>query len=436
MKICKNCKKTIEDDALVCPYCGCVVKKADRKKDRSSNALSTKGVLVESGQVEKKKPKKKRKTWLWVLGWIFAFPVPLTILLLRSQKVNKIVKIIVLVIAWLFYLLFASAFMASEPESSTTTPSRSIEPQEDIPGSVEEDEKENIKDLTFTDNNDVTIKAGESISQGYLKVNVKSKDEFTPEDVAFVSDDSDVAQVSLTRVEDTTNLYFDIIAVSGGETNIYAQSRDGSVKSQPLHVIVKEPIKVESIELQGYKSDLLIGEKTIAQAIISPENAEDRTITWTSSDGQVAQVDENGNITAVGDGQAMITATSSNGVESSFEVNVDGTKRLMNLNIKRDRQDNLNIGDEWSYVILVNGDRPSNTMGVSLGDTITFYAEFTESDDNPDVGSAEASYTVTQEALDQGFWVSTDLYVTENGGRYTGQSAHFVVTYTFSPVEY
>ena len=282
----------------------------------------------------------------------------------------------------------------------------------------------------------MTIKAGESISQGYLKVNVKSKDEFTPEDVAFVSDDSDVAQVSLTRVEDTTNLYFDIIAVSGGETNIYAQSRDGSVKSQPLHVIVKEPIKVESIELQGYKSDLLIGEKTIAQAIISPENAEDRTITWTSSDGQVAQVDENGNITAVGDGQAMITATSSNGVESSFEVNVDGTKRLMNLNIKRDRQDNLNIGDEWSYVILVNGDRPSNTMGVSLGDTITFYAEFTESDDNPDVGSAEASYTVTQEALDQGFWVSTDLYVTENGGRYTGQSAHFVVTYTFSPVEY
>ena len=258
MKICKNCKKTIEDEALVCPYCGCVVKKVNRKKDRSSNALSTKGVLAESGQVEKKKPKKKRKTWLWVLGWIFVFPVPLTILLLRSQKVNKIVKIIVLVIAWLFYLLFASAFMASEPDSSTTTPSRSIEPQEDIPGSVEEDEKENIKDLTFTDNNDVTIKAGESISQGYLKVNVKSKDEFTPEDVAFVSDDSDVVQVSLTRVEDTTNLYFDIIAVSGGETNVYAQSKDGSVKSKPLHVIVQEPIKVESIELQGYKSDLLI----------------------------------------------------------------------------------------------------------------------------------------------------------------------------------
>lgn len=438
MKICKNCKKTIEDDALVCPYCGCVVKKTSGKKDRSGGGLVAKGALPESGQVEKKKPKKKRKTWLWVLGWIFVFPVPLTILLLRSQKVNKIIKIIVLAIAWLFYLFFASAFMASDPDSSTTAPIRSIAPEEDmsISESVKEDEKANIKDLTFTDNNDVTIKAGESISKGYLKVNVKSKDEFTPDDVAFVSDDSDVVQVSLTRVEDTTNLYFDIIAVSGGETNIYAQSKDGSIKSQPLHVIVQEPIKVESIELQGYKSDLLFGEKTVAEAIILPENAEDRTITWTSSDGQVAQVDDNGNITAVGDGQATITATSSNGIESSFEVNVDGTKRLMNLDIKRVRQDDLNIGNEWSYVILVNGESPSNTMGVSLGDTITFYAEFTESDDDPDVGSAEASYTVTQEALDQGFWVSTDLYVTENGGRYRGQSAHFVVTYTFSPVEY
>ena len=435
MKICKNCKKTIEDDALVCPYCGCVVKKVDRKKDRNRDMLGTGKNVDESELVSKKKPKKKKKTWLWILGWIFAFPLPLTILLLRSRKINKIIKIIILAIAWLFYLLVASAFMASEPDSSTTTRSQSIEPEEDISESAEEEE-ENIKELTFTNNDDVTIKVGESISQGYLKVKVKSKNEFKPEDVLFVSDDPEMVQVSLTKIEDTTNLYFDIIAASGGETNIYAQSKDGSVKSQLLHVIVQEPIKVESIELKGYKSDLLIGEKTTAEANILPDNAEDKTVVWTSSDGQVAQVDENGNITAVGDGQATITAASSNGVASSFEVNVDGTKRLMSLNIKHPRQDDLNIGNEWSYLILVNGERPSNTMGVSLGDTITFYAEFTEDDDDPDVGSAEASYTVTQEALDQGFWVSTDLYVTENGGRYTGQSAHFVVTYTFSPVEY
>lgn len=28
---------------------------------------------------------KKRKTWLWVLGWICIFPLPLTILMLRKK---------------------------------------------------------------------------------------------------------------------------------------------------------------------------------------------------------------------------------------------------------------------------------------------------------------------------------------------------------------
>ena len=51
------------------------------------------------------KPPKKRKTWLWVLGWIFIFPVPLTILMLRNQKLSKPVKIGIIVAAWIVYLI-------------------------------------------------------------------------------------------------------------------------------------------------------------------------------------------------------------------------------------------------------------------------------------------------------------------------------------------
>ncbi len=49
-------------------------------------------------------PKKKRKTWLWVLGWIFIFPVPLTVLIWRSQKMSTIVKIVLTAVAWLVYM--------------------------------------------------------------------------------------------------------------------------------------------------------------------------------------------------------------------------------------------------------------------------------------------------------------------------------------------
>ena len=55
------------------------------------------------------KPPKKRRTWLWVLGWIFIFPVPLTILMLKNQKLSKPVKIGIIVAAWIVYLIIGLA---------------------------------------------------------------------------------------------------------------------------------------------------------------------------------------------------------------------------------------------------------------------------------------------------------------------------------------
>ena len=48
--------------------------------------------------------KKPRKTWLWVLGWIFIFPVPLTVLMLRKKDMNSILRAAIIVIGWVIYL--------------------------------------------------------------------------------------------------------------------------------------------------------------------------------------------------------------------------------------------------------------------------------------------------------------------------------------------
>ena len=51
-------------------------------------------------------PKKERNTLLWVLGWIFIFPLPLTILTMRKKSgcFGFLFKIFLLIIVWLFYL--------------------------------------------------------------------------------------------------------------------------------------------------------------------------------------------------------------------------------------------------------------------------------------------------------------------------------------------
>lgn len=49
--------------------------------------------------------KKKRHLLLWILGWIFIFPLPLTILLTRKQSgcLGRLLKLAVILFAWLCY---------------------------------------------------------------------------------------------------------------------------------------------------------------------------------------------------------------------------------------------------------------------------------------------------------------------------------------------
>ena len=74
--------------------------------------------------------------------------------------------------------------------------------------------------------------------------------------------------------------------------------------------IKTEPPKVTSITLDKTNIDLVKGGTDIITATVLPEEATDKTITWTSSNEAVVTVDDSGNITAVGEGVAIITVTS------------------------------------------------------------------------------------------------------------------------------
>lgn len=100
MKICRNCHKQIGDDALVCPYCGCVV-----KNDRNNGSYQPQQPVNRISTHNSYTPTNKRKTWLWVIGWIFIFPLPLTILLLRKRNMVPAVKYGILAVAWIAYFI-------------------------------------------------------------------------------------------------------------------------------------------------------------------------------------------------------------------------------------------------------------------------------------------------------------------------------------------
>ena len=81
------------------------------------------------------------------------------------------------------------------------------------------------------------------------------------------------------------------------------------------------PILAEGITLNNTSLSIIIGESATLSAAVSPDNATDKTIIWTSSDANVATV-TNGKVSAVGAGSAVIIATTANGKTATCTVTV------------------------------------------------------------------------------------------------------------------
>jgi len=81
---------------------------------------------------------------------------------------------------------------------------------------------------------------------------------------------------------------------------------------------------VSSIALNKTKTTLKVRTQEKLTAIVLPEYATDKTVTWTSSDPTVATVDESGLVSAVAVGAVIITATTTDGtnLEASCEVTI------------------------------------------------------------------------------------------------------------------
>ena len=91
-------------------------------------------------------------------------------------------------------------------------------------------------------------------------------------------------------------------------------------KEQGYKFIVEvEPL---SVILNKTAISLGKGETTKLTATVAPSNATNKSVKWRTSDSKVLTVDKNGNVKAVGNGTAWITAKTSNGKEKSCKITV------------------------------------------------------------------------------------------------------------------
>ena len=140
-----------------------------------------------------------------------------------------------------------------------------------------------------------------------LKATVKP-DNATDKTVTWTSSNTGVATVSNNGL---------VKAVAAGTTTITASSGG---KSATCKITVQVP--VSSVTLDKTEVEIFINSTFELKATVLPEDASDKTITWTSSNTSIATVTQEGVVNTFAPGTATITASAVGGKSATCKVTV------------------------------------------------------------------------------------------------------------------
>ncbi len=138
-----------------------------------------------------------------------------------------------------------------------------------------------------------------------------------------------------------------------------------------------EFVEVKEITLDITEMTLTEGEYYTLTATITPSNASNQTMEWSTSDDGVATVDS-GNVVAVAEGKATISVTTKNGKTASCAVTVEAMKEVK-YTVTFYANGGAFEGGSDTYEMQVNhGDRLSGDLTVTRGDKYVFTNWYTD----------------------------------------------------------
>ena len=199
--------------------------------------------------------------------------------------------------------------------------------------------------------------------------------------------------------------------------------------SEGLHDEVSVSVKEEKIRSVTIKNaqDIEPGQSIRLEAEVTPEKGTNKTIVWASSDPSTISVDQNGIVTGYKVGSATITATSVNGIEGKAVISSLGGEVTFAVYPSYSVIKNNSIG--WDFVlgtITIDGNKVdyggyfTTRVGKNINCSFTVIEEDADGDDT---GYFKQSVVVPDVAYGSGFNINDTITISENGGRFAGNTA-------------
>ncbi len=160
--------------------------------------------------------------------------------------------------------------------------------------------------------------AVESVSLDEISLELIVGDEFTLTETVLPADAEDKTVSWSSNNEAVATVEDGVVsAVGTGTATITVTTTDGEKTDECVVNVGLAPIAVTDVMLGDTLLTLGIGDAITLTATVLPENADDKSVTWSSSDEAVVTV-EAGVVTAVEEGRAIITVTTVDGGKTAI----------------------------------------------------------------------------------------------------------------------
>ena len=280
-----------------------------------------------------------------------------------------------------------------------------------------EDEDEPTDDETTGDDTEKISVESVSLSESEITLVIGETKSITatvlPENATNKALRWSISGADVATVEDGL-----VTAVGVGRTILIVSSNDGGKYKTCVINVTDGSVPIQSISLNESTINMEIGESETLEATVLPENATDKSVTWTSEDPTIATV-EDGVVTAVAEGHTTIIATGSDGITwagcSVYVTDPNPSVKSVSLN---ESTLEIDLGENSTLTATVmpyNAVDKSVTWESSDTDVATVANGVITA-----VGVGETTITVT--TVDGGFTATCIVTVVDNSIHVTGVS--------------
>lgn len=271
--------------AGTCPKCGSSKIKYMRESENERGYHKTTAMCQSCGHTwttasdianEKKKKGACGTCSLWVLGWLIMFPIPVTIIMLKNEKVreklDKKIRYGIIVAAWVIYLLIG--LFGNSSNDSTVASSGSTEAS-----SISETVSADNSEMAATSTTDKTL-SGTPSDNPLINAEVKTADVLNGSRDTVIGTRAyiEVTQDIFDAITPEELFEFAQVQVEGQNYNwftIISPSKEGILfYGSNIQVLGRGFVDNEG-EITEKEGDYIIGDNTYFYMTIAEEEAED-----------------------------------------------------------------------------------------------------------------------------------------------------------------